>query len=124
MRRISRGTPYILTTSDIENVLGSLTPAIEEAVASLLDMTVDEWRKQSKQRRAKQLVDFQNRGQFAASMTASAKAQTDLQEVAFAVTQRTEAASVAEDVQALKEIVSEVVGRMDALTGKPGKRGA
>lgn len=124
MRRISRGTPYVLTTSDIENVLASLTPAIEDAIAALLGLTVDEWRKQPKAKRVKQLVDFQNNGQVAATLAASAKAQTDLQEVAFAATQRVEAASVTADVQALKEIVADLVGRIDGLTGANARKGA
>lgn len=124
MRRISRGTPYVLTTADIENVLGSLTPRIEEAVASLVDMTVDQWRKQSKAKKAKQLVDFQNRGLLSATLASAAKAQTDLEEAAFIVTQASEAHSVTADVAALREMVAEMSARMDALTGKSHKKGA
>ena len=44
MRRMSRGTPYILATSEVENVLKSLTPKMGDHVASLLDMSGDQWR--------------------------------------------------------------------------------
>lgn len=108
MKRISRGTPYVLTTGDVENVLGSMTPRMEESIAALLDMPVDEWRKQTKAKRAKQLVDFQNRGAAAAAFAAAAKAQTDLEEAAFAATQRTEAASIIDELEALKAMVADL----------------
>lgn len=104
-RRISRGTPYVLTASEIENLLGALTPRMEEQVAAMLEMPVEDWRKQAKAKRAKQLVDFQSRGQFAAAMAASAKAQTDMEAAAFAVTMQTEAQSLADEVSALKDLV-------------------
>ena len=68
----------MLASSDIENILGSLTPRVEESVAALVDMTPSEWRKQSREKKAKQLVDFQNRGLLAATLASAAKAQTDL----------------------------------------------
>jgi uncharacterized protein YceH (UPF0502 family) len=87
-------------------------------------MTVDQWRKQSKAKKAKQLVDFQNRGLLSATLASAAKAQTDLEEAAFIVTQASEAQSVTADVAALREMVAEMSARMDALTGKTGKKGA
>lgn len=108
MKRISRGTPYVLTTGDVENVLGSMTPRMEESIAALLDMPVDEWRKQTKAKRAKQLVDFQNQGAAAAAFAAAAKAHTDLEEAAFAVTQRTEAESIIGELEALKAMVADL----------------
>ena len=108
-RRISRGTPYVLTAGEIENLLGALTPRMEEQIAAMLDMPVEEWRKQTKAKRAKHLVDYQNRGQFAAVMAASAKAHTDLEAAAFAVTLQTEAQSLSDDVAALKDLVHDLV---------------
>ena len=108
-RRISRGTPYILTQAELENMLGSITPRQEEQIAALLEMSVEDWRKQPKAKRAKQMVDFQNRGQWAASMAAAAKAQTDLEATAFAVTMQTKAQSLSDDVAALSQMVHQLV---------------
>jgi hypothetical protein len=108
-RRISRGTPYVLTAGEIENLLGALTPRMEEQVAAMLDMTVEAWRKESKAKRAKHIVDYQNRGQFAAVMTAAAKAQTDMEGAAFAVTMQTEAQALSETVAELTELVHGLV---------------
>ncbi len=44
-------------------------------------MTVEAWRKQSKGKRASQIVAFTNSGQLAAMLAASARAHTDLEEV-------------------------------------------
>jgi len=108
-RRISRGTPYVLTAAEIENLLGALTPRMEEQVAAMLEMPAAEWRKQTKAKRAKQLVDFQTRGQFAAAMSAAAKAHTDMEAAAFAVTMQTEAQSLTDEVAALTELVHGLV---------------
>ncbi len=109
----------MLASSDIENILGSLTPRVEESVAALVDMTPSEWRKQSREKKAKQLVDFQNRGLLAATLASAAKAQTDLEEAAFAVTQASEAKSLTEDVEALKEMVADLTAK-----AKHGKKDA
>ncbi len=108
-RRISRGTPYVLTAAEVENLLGALTPRMEEQIAAMLDTTVEAWRKESKGKRAKHLVDYQNRGQLAAVLAASAKAHTDLEAAAFAVTMQTEAQSLADTVADLQSLVHGLV---------------
>ena len=105
-RRISRGTPYVLTAAEIENLLGALTPRMEEQVAAMLDMSVEVWRKESKGRRAKHVVDYQNRGQFAATMAASARAHTDMESAAVAITQAIEAQTLTATVSALADEVA------------------
>ena len=113
MKRISRNTPYVLTTADVENVLASVPPKVENAIAALLDMTLDEWRKMPKTKRVRHIVDYQNQAQLAASMAASAKAHTDLQAAAFAVTEQAEA-----------ETLSERVARLESLINRTAAKGA
>lgn len=120
MKRISRGTPYVLSQADIENALMGLRPRTEEAIASLMDMSPEKWRAQTKAKRASQIVHYQNSGQLAASIAAVAKAHTDLEDAAFTVTQITEAQSVTEDVAELKRKVADLVDLLRPV----GKRGA
>lgn len=108
MRRMSRGTPYVMTTGDVETALAALTPRAEESIASLMDMTVEQWREQSKPKRASQIVAYTNSGQLAALLSASARAHTDLEDAAFAVTQVAEAQSMREEMAALRGIVEEM----------------
>jgi len=108
MKRISRGTPYILTESDLDNLLKSLTPRMEANICALLDMTVEDWRKLTKRVQARHLIDFQNRGVGAASLAAAAKAQTDLEEAAQAVTLQSQAQSIVDEFNALKEMVHDL----------------
>lgn len=108
MKRISRGTPYVMTTGDVENALMALTPRTEESIASLMDMTVEAWRAQSPGKRASQIVAYTNSGQLAALLAASAKAHTDLEDSAFAVTQATEAQSLRDEVVALRDMVDDM----------------
>ena len=112
MKRISRGTPYVMTTGDVEMALTALSPRTEEAIASLMNMTVEAWRKQSKGKRASQIVAFTNSGQLAAMLAASAKAHVDLEDSAFAVTQATEAKSVRDEVTELRGQVEDLAARL------------
>lgn len=106
MKRLSRGTPYVLSTADVENVIASLPPRVENAIASLLDMTLDQWRRLPKAKRARHIVDFQNRSQLAATLAAGAKAHTDLEAAAFAVTEKAEADTLAERVARLEQVIT------------------
>lgn len=115
MKRISRGTPYILTEADLDNLLKSLTPRMEANICALLEMTVEDWRKLGKRVQARHLVDFQNRGVGAASLAAAAKAQTDLEEAAQAVTLASQAQSIVDDVAALKEMVHDLAAGRKAV---------
>jgi len=81
--RLSRGTPYILTATEVEETLKHLPPRIELAVAALMNMTVDDWRKQESKLRVKQIVDYQNAGSVAATLAASARAIGDLEAAAL-----------------------------------------
>jgi hypothetical protein len=117
MKRISRGTPYILTTDDIGNALASIPPRVEEAIAYLLNMTVDDWRAQTDRIKVKQLVDFQNAGAFAATLATAAKAIGDLEEVAFPVI----TASVDEELRAALDLLNEQVQKHDAMLAKVSK---
>lgn len=112
MKRISRGTPYVMTTGDVEMALTALSPRTEEAIASLMDMTVEAWRKQTKGKRASQIVAFTNSGQLAAMLAASARAHTDLEDSAFAVTQATEAQSMRDEVIALRGLVEDMAAHL------------
>ena len=69
MRRISRGTPYILTTGEIESRLATLKddPQMEQATAETFGLTVEQWRKLTVAKRAKHLIDLQERGLLAAA---------------------------------------------------------
>ena len=121
MKRISRGTPYILTAVDIDNMLGALTPRMEEIVAAMLDMHVDEWRKQPKRKKVAQLVDHQNRGQFAAAQNASTRALTDWEEAVTAI----RPTDVTENrLDRLEMLVADIAGRLDTITGRTSKKGA
>jgi hypothetical protein len=91
MKRISRGTPYILT--------------------------VDDWRDQNDRVKVKQLVDFQNSGAFAATLATAAKAISDLEEVAFPVI----SPSVDEELRAALDLLNEQVQKHDALLTKASK---
>ena len=115
MKRISMCTPYVLTTADVENVIASLTPKVENAIASLLDLTLDEWRKLPKAKRVRHIVDYQNRAQLAASMAASAKAHTDLEAAAFAVTEQAEAES---------DTLTQRVARLESMLTRTSRKGA
>lgn len=81
-RRISRGTPYILTATEIEQILKHLPPRVETSLAALMNLSLDEWRAQPVKVKAKQIVDHQNAGAFAATMAASERAIGDLEAAA------------------------------------------
>lgn len=81
MKRISRGTPYVLSSTDMEHALAALSPRMEGAVAAILNMTVADWREQDDRLKVKQLIDFQNSAQLAATLATAAKAQTDLEDL-------------------------------------------
>ena len=115
MKRISRGTPYVPTTADVENVIASLSPKVENAIASLLDLTLDEWRKLPKAKRVRHIVDYQNRAQLAASMAASAKAHTDLEAGAIADPDQAEAEA---------ETLTDLVARLESMLTRTSKKGA
>lgn len=117
MKRISRGTPYVLSRGDIENALASLTPRTEEAIAALFGISVDQWRRQTSEVKCKQVIDFQNSAALAATLAAGARVHTDLESAAFAVTQATEAQTLAEEVRALREMVQELTHRPAAKRG-------
>lgn len=86
MARISRPSPYVLTAQDVENTLAAITPAVAESIARLVGMTPEQWTAQDARVKARQLVDFQSVGQLAAALNASARAISDLQQVALATT--------------------------------------
>ena len=121
MKRISRGTPYILSAVDIDNMLGALTPRMEELIAAMLEMTIDEWRNQPKRKKVAQLVDHQNRGQFAAAQNASTRALTDWEEAVTAV----RPTDVTENrLDRLEMLVADIANRIDGLTARNAKKGA
>jgi hypothetical protein len=97
-RRISRGTPYILTNTEVEEILKHLPARIETAVAALMNLTVDDWHKQPAKLRAKQIIDFQNAGAFAATMAAAEKAIGDLEAAAVPTIQRTDMGELMESL--------------------------
>ena len=82
-RRISISTPYVLTESEVETLLKSLTERVETAIAAMVNLSLDDWRAQTRRIKAKQIVDFQNAGVLAASMVGAAKAVNELDAVAF-----------------------------------------
>ena len=90
-RRISRGTPYILTATEVTEILKHLPPRIELAVAALMNVTVDVWRAQPDKIRARQIIDYQNAGMFAATMAAAERAIGDLEVAALPTAHPTEA---------------------------------
>lgn len=106
-KRISRGTPYVLNQGDVENYLASVTPRTEQAIAALLGMEVQTWRDQTKAMKVKQILDFQNSGVGAATLAAAAKAQRDLEEVAFGPTEPTPEELDEAKMQRLAEILLE-----------------
>lgn len=111
MRRISRGTPYILSATEVENVLRSLTPKMEEHIASLLDISADQWRKLEDPVKVRHIIDFQNRATLAATLAAAAKAHTDLEDASVVVTQAVEADTLRDEVKALREMVHDLNAR-------------
>ena len=115
MKRISRGTPYVLTTADVENVIASLSPKVENAIASLLDLTLDEWRKLPKAKRVRHIVDYQNRAHRASSRPGSAKARPAPGAAASAVTEQAEAEP---------ETLTERVARLESMLTRTSKKGA
>lgn len=117
MKRISRGTPYVLTQTDIDNALAALTPRIEESIAAAMDMTPEDWRKQTKARKVKQIIDHQTRGQLAASMNAANRAQTDFEESAKAISATHEVEVLREEIAALTALVQSMTG-----TAKKGRK--
>lgn len=114
MKRLSRGTPYVMTTGDVETALASLTPRVEESIASLMDMTVAQWRRQTKTKKAAQIVRFTNSGQLAALLAAAAKAHTDLEASAFAVTESAQAKTLADRVRELEDLTLELMEQREA----------
>lgn len=114
MKRISRGTPYILTTDDITNALAAIPTRVEEAIANLMNMSAEDWRAQNDRVKVRQLVDYQNTGAFAATLTASAKAISDLDEVAFPVI----TPSVDEELRAALDLLAEQVSKHEAALTK------
>lgn len=116
-RRISRGTPYILTTDDITNALAAIPPRVEEAIANLMNMGVEDWRAQNDRVKVRQLLDYQNAGAFAATLSTAAKAIADLDEVAFPVI----TPSVDEELRAALDLLNEQVAKHDAILTKVAK---
>ena len=97
-RRISRGTPYILTSTEVAEILKNLPPRIESALAALMNMTVEDWHKQAPKVKAKQVLDYQNAGAFAATMAAAGKAIGDLEAVALPSVRPTDPDALVESV--------------------------
>ena len=88
---------------------------------SMLGATVDEWRKQPKRKKVAQLVDHQNRGQFAAAQNASTRALTDWEEAVTAV----RPTDVTENrLDRLEMLVADIASRIDGLTARNAKKGA
>lgn len=112
--RLSRGTPYILSSSDIENVLKSMTPKFEANIARILDMTDEEWRTLDKKVKVRHIIDFQNRATLAATMAAGAKAHTDLEAAATVITDTAEAQTLRDEVRALTELVKDLTKKQGA----------
>jgi hypothetical protein len=103
----------VLSTTDMENALAAVSPRVEEAIAALFNLTAEEWRAQPARVQVKQLVDFQNSAQLAATLAASAKAHTDLESVAFAAV----APSATDDLRAAMELLTEQVAAITAKVG-------
>lgn len=80
MKRLSRGTPHILTASEIEVTLATVDrdPLLEQAIASIYHYDVEDWRKLPKAQRAKHIIDTQYQGRMSAILSTSLKARRDL----------------------------------------------
>lgn len=115
--RLSRGTPYILTSADIENALKALTPRTEAAIAQVLELTAEQWHALDDKVKVRHIIDFQNRSILAASLAAGAKVHTDLEEAAYAVTRVHEADTLADEVRALRELVTDLTADTNTRRG-------
>lgn len=88
--RLSRGTPYILSSAQVEDILKHLPPRVELAVAATMNLTVEDWRKQAAKVRVKQIIDHQNAGILAATMAAAERAIGDLESASLPAVQPTD----------------------------------
>jgi hypothetical protein len=116
--RISRGTPYIQTTADIENTLAAATPQMEENIAAMLRMPAEEWRAQPVAVKVKQINEHQIRGQAAAALAAATKAQTDFTEAVQPITEASQAAMLRDEVDALRDMVADLLKSTSTRKGK------
>jgi ubiquinone biosynthesis protein UbiJ len=107
-RRLSRGTPYILTTTEIQQLIDSLTPRQEEAIAQIVGLTLSAWRKQGAAKKAHQVANYLNTAQISAAVAAAAKANADLEAAAFVITEAAEVDNLAHKVQALEKKVQQL----------------
>ena len=82
MRRLSRGTPYILPSADIDNALRSIAPHTAHQIATVIGLTIEEWYALDDRLKVKHLIDYQNSAVLAATVVAAARAHTDLDDVA------------------------------------------
>lgn len=121
--RLSRGTPYVLNASDVENVLGSLTPRMANTIAGLLDLTAGQWHALDDRVKVRHIIDFQNRSILAATLAAGAKAQTDLEGAANAITAVAEVDFLRCEVEALRQVIVELTAKLAAESGSVKKGG-
>lgn len=124
MKRLSRGTPYILTSGEIEIVLMSVTKKTATHIAQLLEMTYEDWEALSDRVRAKHIVDYQNSSILAASLAAGAKAHTDLEASSSAITSTAQVEHLTEEVRVLRDLVKELTDNANSInsTAKKGNR--
>lgn len=103
----------MLNTQDLENILTAVTPKMVQHITALLDITPEDWDKLDDRVRARHIVDFQQRGLLAATLSASAKAHTDLEAAAHPITEKAEAHTkielLNEQVAALTELVEGLI---------------
>lgn len=117
-RRISRGTPYVLTSGEVEIALKSLTPKTVLAIASLLEMTVADWDALDDRMKVKHLIDYQNSSILAATLAAGAKAHTDLEAAGIIQTREATVDALTAEIDTLREMVRE----LNEQTPKKGKK--
>ena len=86
----------------------------------MLEMTIDEWRNQPKRKKVAQLVDHQNRGQFAAAQNASTRALTDWEEAVTAVRPTDVTENRLDRLDAM--LVADIASRIDGLTARNAKK--
>lgn len=124
MKRLSRGTPYFMTDSEIEAILASIREdnVLEEAIAAAFDMTVTDWRKLAKGKRVAMWQQLQERGRLSAIGAQSIKARREFIEQSF-MHQRgdDDPNTLADRIQRVEGQISELA---DYVRGTAAKRGA
>ena len=122
MKRISRGTPHVLTTGEIESIFAALSkdPLLEGAVAQAFDMTVESWRHQTKAKRVAQFLDLQERGRLAAVGAQSLKARRDFMAEAYMVANNEDPSSVADRLRLVETQLAELTAYIRGTAASKG----